>query len=167
MSWSAGTSTAARKRRPRRRLILASGFPTTSSRCTGGVRRWSRARREAPMHKISIALAALVTTACAGSRYKAPDVPVPAGYDVGNTAPQSARTTGQTGIAATPPSVQISETPALAPFWVQLGDTTLITLVREAQRSNLDVHIAESRLLSARASRRLARFDLVPTITGT
>ena len=120
------------------------------------------------MHKISMTLAALVTAACAGSRYKAPDVPVPAGYDVSTTASRPVSTiAGQPGIAAAAPSVQISESPALAPFWVQLGDTTLGMLVREAQRSNLDVHIAESRLLSARASRRLARFDLVPTITGT
>jgi NodT family efflux transporter outer membrane factor (OMF) lipoprotein len=40
-------------------------------------------------------------------------------------------------------------------------------LVREAQRSNLDVRVAESRLVSARASKRLARLDLVPTVTGT
>jgi NodT family efflux transporter outer membrane factor (OMF) lipoprotein len=50
---------------------------------------------------------------------------------------------------------------------VQLGDTTLVILVREAQRSNLDISVAESRLLSARASRRLSRFDLIPTVTGT
>jgi NodT family efflux transporter outer membrane factor (OMF) lipoprotein len=40
-------------------------------------------------------------------------------------------------------------------------------LIREAQRANTDVRIAESRLTSARAARRLAAYDLVPTITGT
>src|SRR6476661_35931 len=38
---------------------------------------------------------------------------------------------------------------------------------RQAQCANLDVRIAESRLSSARASRRLAALDLVPTVTGT
>ena len=40
-------------------------------------------------------------------------------------------------------------------------------LIREAQRANLDVRVAQSRLTSARAARRLAAYDLVPTITGT
>jgi multidrug efflux system outer membrane protein len=52
------------------------------------------------------------------------------------------------------------------PFWAELGDTTLAKLVREAQRANMDVRIAESRLTGARAAKRLAAFDLVPTVTG-
>jgi NodT family efflux transporter outer membrane factor (OMF) lipoprotein len=40
-------------------------------------------------------------------------------------------------------------------------------LIREAQRANLDVRVAKSRLTSARAARRLVAYDLVPTITGT
>jgi multidrug efflux system outer membrane protein len=117
------------------------------------------------MHKLSISLVAVATAACASSGYKAPDVPVPASYSI--TPTQSAATASAPAPQASAPSVQINQSPALAPFWVQLGDTTLTMLVREAQTSNLDVHVAESRLLSARASRRLARFDLVPTITGT
>ena len=118
------------------------------------------------MYKNSIALAAFLV-ACASPAYRAPEVPVPAAYSV--NAPTSqlaagvANNPGQDAFAA---AVQFSSSSARAPFWVALGDTTLIGLIRDAQRSNLDVSVAESRLLSARAYARLARFDLAPTVTG-
>jgi multidrug efflux system outer membrane protein len=118
------------------------------------------------MHKTSIALAALLT-ACAGSAYRAPDVPVPAAYGVKTSDSRISPATTSLGRDASAPAVEISAVTATAPFWTQLGDTTLVNLIREAQRSNLDVRVAESRLMSARASRRLARLDLVPTVTGT
>ena len=58
-----------------------------------------------------------------------------------------------------------STTPS--PFWRELGDNTLTQLVEEALKANADVHVAEARLTSTRASRRLAALDLVPTITAT
>src|SRR3954454_6755564 len=118
------------------------------------------------MHKFSIALAVFLS-ACAGSAYRAPDVPVPAAYSVEQSDTRIDATKTPLGQDAAAPAVQISTSLASAPFWTQLGDTTLVNLVREAQRSNLDVRVAESRLMSARASRRLARLDLVPSVTGT
>src|SRR5690349_20242663 len=56
---------------------------------------------------------------------------------------------------------------ASSQFWSQFGDSTLTKLIKEAQRANTDVSIAQARLAIARASRRLASFDLVPTITAT
>ena len=53
------------------------------------------------------------------------------------------------------------------PFWSQLGDSTLTKLIQEAQHANTDVRVAEARLLSSRASKRLSSFDLLPTITAT
>jgi multidrug efflux system outer membrane protein len=61
----------------------------------------------------------------------------------------------------------VSTALASTPFWSDLGDSTLTMLIREAQRANTDVRVAQSRLSSARAARRLAAYDLVPTITGT
>src|SRR4051812_1036893 len=118
------------------------------------------------MHKFSIVLAALLA-ACAGSSYRAPDVPVPAAYSVKPSGTRIVPANSPTGQDAAAAAVEISAVPATTPFWTQLGDSTLVNLIREAQRSNLDVRVAESRLMSARASRRLARLDLVPTITGT
>jgi NodT family efflux transporter outer membrane factor (OMF) lipoprotein len=60
----------------------------------------------------------------------------------------------------------VSTALASTPFWSDLGDSTLTMLIREAQRANLDVRVAKSRLTSARAARRLVAYDLVPTITG-
>ncbi|HEY8164447.1 MAG TPA: TolC family protein [Gemmatimonadaceae bacterium] len=56
---------------------------------------------------------------------------------------------------------------ASASFWGEFSDSTLTRLIQEAQRANTDVRIAQARLTSARASKRLAAFDLVPTITAT
>jgi outer membrane protein, multidrug efflux system len=118
------------------------------------------------MYKVLIASSVLLA-ACAGPTYRAPDVPVPAAYSVKPSDTRIDPVNAPLGQDAAAPAVQISQSLAQTPFWRQLGDTTLVELVREAQRSNLDVRVAESRLTSARASRRLARFDLVPTITGT
>src|SRR5205823_14762784 len=103
---------------------------------------------------------------CYTPAYRTPDVPVPSAYSVTATAPGASAV-----IAASEDSsasaIHISNSLAATPFWNELGDTTLAMLVREAQRANMDVRIAQSRLTSARASRRLAALDLVPTITGT
>ena len=161
-----GTSTD-EPRLPNRSLAIPRKSLTASRPYVHGDQSWCRARRAAPMHKVSIALA-LFLAACAGPAYRTAEVPVPTTYNVN---PSRALAVNAAAYPpwqdASTPAVQISSSSAAAPFWVQLGDTTLVMLVREAQRSNLDVHVAESRLLSARASRRLSRFDLVPTVTGT
>jgi len=59
-----------------------------------------------------------------------------------------------------------SSTPQ-SPFWQALGDSTLEALITQATRANTDVRVAESRLTSARAARRLSAFDLTPTITAS
>ena len=57
-------------------------------------------------------------------------------------------------------------TGTVAPFWQQLGDSTLSNLVVEALRGGTVVRVAEARLDAARTSRRLSAFDLVPTVTA-
>jgi NodT family efflux transporter outer membrane factor (OMF) lipoprotein len=119
------------------------------------------------MHKVFFALVPLLS-ACASAAYRSPDVAVPAAYSVSAARAQTVNgAVYPLAQGASTQAVQISSTRAPSPFWLQLGDTTLVNLIREAQRSNLDVSVAESRLLNARATRRLARFDLVPTVTGT
>ena len=115
------------------------------------------------MRKIFIGLSALLA-ACGTPAYRASEVPVPATYNVEAT-PTVSTTVATSDDAAN--TVHVSSSVATAPFWTELGDTTLTMLVREAQRANMDVRVAESRLTSARASKRLAALDLVPTITGT
>ena len=119
------------------------------------------------MHKSLLALGA-VLVGCSTPAYRAPEVPVPAAYGVGIIAPATSNGPAASQIGEIPTSaINVSTTLASTPFWTELGDTTLTALVREAQRANMDVRIAQSRLSSARAARRLASFDLVPTVTGT
>ena len=117
------------------------------------------------MRKILTVLAGFLA-ACSTPAYRAPEVPVPAAYDVTG----ASRVTTETRSASedVPTSaIHVSTALASTPFWSDLGDSTLTMLIREAQRANMDVRIAQSRLTSARATRRLASYDLVPTITGT
>ncbi|MGH7652842.1 MAG: efflux transporter outer membrane subunit [Gemmatimonadaceae bacterium] len=117
------------------------------------------------MYKKFLTTSVVLFAACSTPAYRASEVPVPATYGV-------ARTTALTTVpvAAIPDSaaqaVYLSHAVAPAPFWSELGDTVLVSLVREAQRANMDVRVAQSRVVSARASKRLAAFDLVPTVTG-
>jgi multidrug efflux system outer membrane protein len=105
---------------------------------------------------------------CSTPAYRPPEVPVPAAYGVAINATPAADSRIAPRADGTPArGVHVSPTLASTPPWSDLGDSTLTLLVREAQRANMDVRIAQSRLTGARAARRLARFDLVPTITGT
>ncbi|HEY9227780.1 MAG TPA: efflux transporter outer membrane subunit [Gemmatimonadaceae bacterium] len=71
-------------------------------------------------------------------------------------------TVGATSLAA----AQTHPARSAAPFWQEIGDSALTRLVVEALRNNPTVRIAEARLEGARSSRRLAAFDLAPTVTA-
>lgn len=55
---------------------------------------------------------------------------------------------------------------ARAHFWTDLNDDTLTQLVDEALAANHDLRIALARFTEARALRRQAGFDLLPTVTA-
>lgn len=119
------------------------------------------------MRRVALIISS-ATLACAAPAYRAPEVPVPAAYDVHRTVGISiAQATDTPAYNGSASAIHISSSLAAAPFWTSLGDTVLTGLVSDAQRANFDVRVAESRLSGARASRRLSRLDLVPTITGT
>ena len=117
------------------------------------------------MRKILTAFAGILA-ACGTPAYRAPEVPIPSAYSVGSATPVAAEVRSASEDVPTS-AVHVSTTLASTPFWTDLGDSTLTMLIRESQRANLDVRVAQSRLTSARAARRLASYDLVPTITGT
>jgi multidrug efflux system outer membrane protein len=118
------------------------------------------------MRKALTALSA-VLVGCSTPAYRAAEVPVPAAYGIDAAAAVPAASPSAPQYTDVPTgAVHVSTELASTPFWTSFGDSTLTMLIREAQRANMDVRIAESRLTSARASRRLARFDLVPTVTG-
>jgi outer membrane protein, multidrug efflux system len=117
------------------------------------------------MRKVLMVLAGALA-GCSTPAYRAAEVPVPATYAASSISPVAAETRGTSEDPSTR-AIQVSTALASAPFWADLGDSSLTMLIHEAQRANMDVRIAQSRLMSARAARRLASYDLVPTITGT
>src|SRR5258708_10608242 len=53
---------------------------------------------------------------------------------------------------------------ALGNWWATLNDPDLTSLIDRAIKSNLDLKVASSRVLEARAARRITRADLLPTV---
>src|SRR4051794_37223308 len=49
-------------------------------------------------------------------------------------------------------------------WWTALSDPELVSLIDRAAKANLDLKIASSRVLEARAARRITRADLLPSI---
>jgi NodT family efflux transporter outer membrane factor (OMF) lipoprotein len=90
-----------------------------------------------------------------------------AGSPAGASRDRASGTSATSPFVAAPPSSHVSAEAPEAPFWIELGDSTLVSLVREALHENPDVHVAESRLRAARGSRRLSAFDFAPTITAS
>jgi len=119
----------------------------------------------------SLPALALLLTACFGApRYQAPHIPVPASF--ATLAARAADTSKRTlavepdGLPETRRAVTFADAVSTRSFLRELGDTTLTSLMAEARRSSADVRVAEARLAGARASRRLASLDLLPSVTG-
>ena len=129
-------------------------------------------------------LLAALFAACGAPAYRPPTVRVAPSY--GALARESAApsrdsvvttvTTSPTGVAQRPAagmvasvsteSAQFSNTLSSAPFWKEIGDSTLASLIQEALRTSVDVDAAEARVTGARAARRVSSFDMGPTITA-
>jgi multidrug efflux system outer membrane protein len=104
------------------------------------------------MRKLPVGLlvgtAAATLCACAvGPNYQRPVTPVP---------PQFANL-GQPGFAGA--DVE-------AKFWTLFNDPKLDKLVNDALAANKDLQLARANLRASRAARRLAGFDLFPTVTA-
>lgn len=79
---------------------------------------------------------------------------------LGAGSPQSALAQAGTQTSA------VAQRESIVAFWSQLGDSTLVRLVREALAGNPDVRGAAARIQRARAQQRLAGFDFAPTVTS-
>ncbi len=96
-------------------------------------------------------LVALLAACAVGPDYREPD------------APKSAASAGFSGAA------QRDEFSTAAPataFWTVFGDAQLTALVDKSLAANHDLRIALANLNQARALRREARFDYLPTVTA-
>ncbi len=56
---------------------------------------------------------------------------------------------------------------AVGTWWATLNDPGLSALIDRAVKTNLDLKIASSRILEARAARRVTRADLLPTVASS
>lgn len=99
------------------------------------------------MRSLALILSALTAGCALGPDYRAPEAPMPAQFQGAQSAAYRAE--------ALP-----------AKFWTVFGDETLNALVEDALKSNHDVRIASARLREARALRRDAGFDFLPTINA-
>ena len=123
------------------------------------------------MRKLILIFLALGSACVSAPGYEPPTIKVAPSYSItpGSTLPRSTRDScpPESSVVQTPASVHYSDALPVAPFWQTLGDRVLAHLIEEALRANTDVRVAESRLTSARAARRLAAFDLAPTVTAS
>jgi outer membrane protein, multidrug efflux system len=91
-----------------------------------------------------------------GPNYKPPEMPVPERW---SEAPTTAPATAPATTPASPPA-QVD----LARWWMTLNDSMLNSLVQRAIESNLNLQIAETRVLEARAQRGVVAAALWPQV---
>src|SRR5713101_8283497 len=84
-----------------------------------------------------------------GPKYEPPKASVPDSYHQ------------QAGAAGT------NSDAAVGDWWTTLGDPELTALINRAVRANLDLKVASSRVLEARAARRITRADLLPSVASS
>ncbi|HEX7337580.1 MAG TPA: TolC family protein [Gemmatimonadales bacterium] len=114
------------------------------------------------MHNVVVVLLSLVLAGCAAApAYRPPEVQLPTAFrETPDSVPHAAIGEAPVGRAAVTDSVLPLES-----VWMGLGDTTLVRLMNEAVRANLDVRAAEARVRGARAARTQVALDLAPTVT--
>jgi len=81
-----------------------------------------------------------------GPDYVQPEVHMPAGWN------------------ATADGGAVAGSPIVADWWTTLGDAQLVDLIRRAADRNQDVRIAAARVREARAGRRIAGADALPSV---
>lgn len=123
------------------------------------------------MRKLTLTIVAFITGCAGAPAYHAPGVEMAPSFAVSSSRQPAAdrrdSCASDSGPAAATTSVHFSSAPPTSPLWRTLGDTVLTSLIDEALRANTDVRLAEERLTSSRSTRRLAAFDLAPTITAS
>jgi NodT family efflux transporter outer membrane factor (OMF) lipoprotein len=102
--------------------------------------------------KNSVTILGLILAAgCAvGPNYHAPQTAMPAAFSPSSDA----------SIAATNPALTLAE------WWTVFNDEQLNALIREAASSNLDIRVAQSRILEAKALRGITRSSLFPQVNA-
>jgi outer membrane protein, multidrug efflux system len=85
-----------------------------------------------------------------GPNYHRPDINTPSSW------------AGQTG-----PQAAASQDARLIKWWADFNDSSFVSLIERAMKSNLDIKLAQERILQARASRGVVSAGLWPTVDAT
>lgn len=103
-----------------------------------------------------LSLCAAAGLGCAvGPKFQPPEAETPPTWD------------GQTAVTEALPSKTTTDPVKLVTWWQAFNDPTLISLVEQALRANLDVRQAEARVRQARAARRVAGAPLWPQVDAS
>src|SRR4051812_6876241 len=121
--------------------------PPGSWRCSRLTTRTRNMPKPGMVASLFLALAGCATA----PGYRAPAVPVPAAF----------RETRDTVVKTPTDGMAVADTIT----WPQIGDSTLVRLMKEAVRANLDVRAAEARVRGSRSARTEAVLDFAPTVT--
>lgn len=113
------------------------------------------------MRKATIWLTFLLNACASTAAYRAPEVRIPTAFRerLDSLAPRP-----QASADAVPPAA--ADTALIGEYWRSLGDSTLVRLLQQGLGANFDVQVAEARIRGARAARREASLDFVPTVTA-
>ncbi|PQV54201.1 efflux transporter outer membrane subunit [Paraburkholderia sp. BL21I4N1] len=107
--------------------------------------------------RIALGVCALSLTACTvGPDFHRPAAALPARWEVGQTTPS---------LSAAPSQIVDG---ALDPLWWNVfHDAELSSLITRVAHASLDVKTASTRLMQARAARRVSGSDALPSVEGT
>lgn len=120
------------------------------------------------MRKLALLFLPAIAACVAAPAYREPAVRIAPAYSVTAEAhsPVDSCPPDSSVVVRVAP-VHFTAAAPVGPFWRTLHDPLLTELVEDALKANTDVRIAESRLTGSRAARRLAAFDLAPTVTAS
>ncbi len=112
-------------------------------------------------------LGALVLAGCAvGPNFRQPQPAMPSGW-AGPLSPATSPATAPATAPASQASVTLAQASPVVEWWTTFQDPVLTSLISQAVISNLDVQVAQARILQARAQRSIAVADLLPSITNS
>lgn len=100
-----------------------------------------------------------------GPDYHRPTAALPSRWTASVSASSSGG--GEVGGGGAPSAGRLSDDRLDLQWWASFHDPELSSLIERVATSNLDVRTASARLTQARAARRIAGADAMPTVTGS
>jgi len=113
--------------------------------------------------RLALAMMLVVAGCTVGPNFQPPQPDVPTHWSAYAAAPPATTSVG----APAPPSVAVQTPVSVSQWWQTFNDSELDTLIARATQTNLDLRLAQERILQARAARGVAAAALWPTVNTT